>query len=65
IATRHAKNTASFLAAVQIRCIAIWCAEWQYHASISSAEKHSPTNDEADTNNGHTSAVICDLVCSE
>jgi transposase len=26
IATRHAKNTASFLAAVQIRCIAIWCA---------------------------------------
>jgi hypothetical protein len=36
--------------------------EWQYHASISSAEKHSPTNDEADTNNGHTSAVICDLV---
>ena len=23
---------------------------------------HSPTNDEADTNNGHTSAVICDLV---
>ena len=26
IATRYAKNTASFLAAVQIRCIAIWCA---------------------------------------
>ena len=25
IATRYAKNTASFLAAVQIRCIAIWC----------------------------------------
>ena len=25
-ATRYAKNTASFLAAVQIRCIAIWCA---------------------------------------
>ncbi|MBM6871707.1 IS5/IS1182 family transposase, partial [Pseudoflavonifractor phocaeensis] len=24
--TRYAKNTASFLAAVQIRCIAIWCA---------------------------------------
>jgi len=24
IATRYAKNTASFLAAVQIRCIAIW-----------------------------------------
>lgn len=24
IATRFAKNTASFLAAVQIRCIAIW-----------------------------------------
>ncbi len=26
IATRYAKNTASFLAAVQIRCIAIWLA---------------------------------------
>lgn len=26
IATRYAKNTASFLAAVQIRYIAIWCA---------------------------------------
>jgi transposase len=26
IATRYAKNTASFLAAVQIRCIAIWAA---------------------------------------
>lgn len=26
IATRYAKNTASFLAAVQIRCIALWCA---------------------------------------
>lgn len=26
IATRYAKNTASFVAAVQIRCIAIWCA---------------------------------------
>ena len=26
IATRYAKNTASFLAAVQIRCIAIWTA---------------------------------------
>ena len=26
IATRYAKNTASFLAAVQIRCIAIWPA---------------------------------------
>lgn len=26
IATRYAKNTASFLAAVQIRCIAIWCS---------------------------------------
>ena len=26
IATRYAKNTSSFLAAVQIRCIAIWCA---------------------------------------
>jgi transposase len=25
IATRYAKNTASFIAAVQIRCIAIWC----------------------------------------
>ena len=25
IATRYAKNTASFLAAVQIRCIVIWC----------------------------------------
>ena len=24
IATRYAKNTASFLAAVQIRCLAIW-----------------------------------------
>ncbi|MDD3435710.1 MAG: IS5/IS1182 family transposase, partial [Sulfurospirillaceae bacterium] len=24
IATRYAKNTASYLAAVQIRCIAIW-----------------------------------------
>ena len=24
IATRYAKNTASFLAAVQIRCVAIW-----------------------------------------
>ena len=26
IATRYAKNTSSFLAAVQIRCIAIWLA---------------------------------------
>jgi len=26
IATRYAKNTASFLAAVHIRCIAIWAA---------------------------------------
>jgi transposase len=26
IATRYAKNTASFLAAVQIRCIALWVA---------------------------------------
>jgi len=26
IATRYAKNTASFLAAVQIRCIALWGA---------------------------------------
>ena len=26
IATRYAKTTASFVAAVQIRCIAIWCA---------------------------------------
>ncbi len=26
IAIRYAKKTASFLAAVQIRCIAIWCA---------------------------------------
>jgi len=26
IATRYAKNTSSFLAAVQIRCIAIWAA---------------------------------------
>ncbi len=26
IATRYAKNTASFLAAVQIRCIALWLA---------------------------------------
>lgn len=26
IATRYAKNSASFLAAVQIRCIAIWAA---------------------------------------
>jgi transposase len=26
IATRYAKNTASFLAAVQIRCIAIWAS---------------------------------------
>ena len=25
IATRYAKTTTSFLAAVQIRCIAIWC----------------------------------------
>ena len=25
VATRYAKNTASFLAAVHIRCIAIWC----------------------------------------
>ena len=25
-ATRYAKTTTSFLAAVQIRCIAIWCA---------------------------------------
>ena len=25
IATRYAKNTASFLAAVHIRCIALWC----------------------------------------
>ena len=25
IATRYAKNTASFLAAVQIRCIDLWC----------------------------------------
>ncbi|NBQ67649.1 MAG: IS5/IS1182 family transposase, partial [Nitrosomonadaceae bacterium] len=24
IATRYAKNTTSFLAAVQIRCIALW-----------------------------------------
>ncbi|MDR0672847.1 MAG: IS5/IS1182 family transposase, partial [Zoogloeaceae bacterium] len=24
IATRHARNTASFVAAVQIRCIALW-----------------------------------------
>jgi transposase len=26
IATRYAKNTVSFLAAVQIRCIALWAA---------------------------------------
>jgi transposase len=26
IATRYAKNTASFLAAVQIRCVALWAA---------------------------------------
>jgi len=26
IATRYAKNTASFLAAVQIRCIALWAS---------------------------------------
>ncbi len=26
IATRYAKNTASFVAAVQIRCIAIWAS---------------------------------------
>ena len=26
IATRYAKTTTSFLAAVQIHCIAIWCA---------------------------------------
>jgi transposase len=26
IATRYAKSTASFLAAVQIRCIALWAA---------------------------------------
>ena len=26
IATRYAKHTASFLAAVQIRCIALWAA---------------------------------------
>ncbi len=26
IATRYDKHTASFLAAVHIRCIAIWCA---------------------------------------
>jgi transposase len=25
IATRYAKNTASFQAALQIRCLAIWC----------------------------------------
>ena len=25
IATRYAKNTSSFVAAIQIRCIAIWC----------------------------------------
>ena len=25
IATRYAKNTSSFLVAVQIRCVAIWC----------------------------------------
>ncbi|MEQ1636416.1 MAG: IS5/IS1182 family transposase, partial [Methylococcales bacterium] len=25
-ATRYAKNTSSFLAAVQIRCIALWAA---------------------------------------
>jgi transposase len=28
IATRYAKNTASFLAAVHIRCIAIWASIW-------------------------------------
>ena len=28
IATRYAKNTASFVAAVQIRCIAIWSATY-------------------------------------
>ena len=26
IATRYAKNTDSFVAAIQIRCIAIWCS---------------------------------------
>ncbi|MFR6147898.1 MAG: IS5/IS1182 family transposase, partial [Neglectibacter timonensis] len=26
VATRYAKTTTSFLAAVQIHCIAIWCA---------------------------------------
>lgn len=26
IATRYAKNTASFLTAVQIRCLALWCS---------------------------------------
>jgi len=26
IATRYTKHTASFVAAVQIRCIAIWCS---------------------------------------
>lgn len=26
IATRYAKNTASFLAAVQIRCLALWAS---------------------------------------
>ena len=26
IATRYAKNTSSFIAVIQIRCIAIWCS---------------------------------------
>ena len=30
IATRYAKNTASFLAAVQIRCIALWAGSRDY-----------------------------------
>ena len=30
IATRYAKNTASFLAAVQIRCIALWASSRDY-----------------------------------
>ena len=35
IATRYAKNTASFLAAVQIRCIAAWILNnWRYDLTI-------------------------------
>ena len=32
IATRYAKTTSSFVAAIQIRCIALWCAVLAYWA---------------------------------